>query len=132
MKNAARIKWLAKFDMETLVSSVLGAGTKLGLGFAIANFALQQIEGRPPASNHLQAASLPTLFVMDLRHVRPPALWPQLLLDAALAILMLTPYCRVLASLFYTTCVEHDRKQMLFIGFVLTVLTVIVMTDLVL
>ena len=131
MKNAARIKWLSKFDMETLVSSVLGIGTQLCLGCAIANFALQQAAGWPQGSDRLQAAGLPMLFVMDLRRVSIPALWPRLLLDAALAILMLTPYCRVLASMFYMTYVERDRKQMVFIGFVLTVLTVLVLTDLV-
>ena len=50
-------------------------------------------------------------------------LQPRLLINLGIALLMLTPYVRVLASTFYFALAERNPKYTLFTGFVLAVLT---------
>jgi len=47
---------------------------------------------------------------------------PRLFLNMGIAILMLTPFVRVLASVFYFAFAERNWKYTLFTGFVLSVL----------
>ncbi len=130
MKAATRLKWLATFDVEPLISTILRNGTLLSVGLAAAaSLALQwknaewaQLEGT------VRAKSLPLLILVDLKHVSSPAFWPKLLIDLSIAALMLTSYFRVLASMVYVTCVERNWQQVLFTSFVLIVLTVFVFT----
>jgi len=44
-------------------------------------------------------------------------------MNVGLAVLMLTPYARVLASVLYFALVERSAKYTIFTGFVLAVLT---------
>jgi uncharacterized membrane protein len=63
-------------------------------------------------------------FILStLQQMSSQALRPRLFLNMGIAILMLTPFVRVLASVFYFAFVEHNWKYTLFTGFVLTVLT---------
>jgi uncharacterized membrane protein len=48
---------------------------------------------------------------------------PRVLINMGIAVLMLTPFVRVLASVFYFALVERNWKYTLFTGFVLCVLT---------
>jgi uncharacterized membrane protein len=48
---------------------------------------------------------------------------PRFFLNMGIGILMLTPFVRVLASVFYFALVERNWRYTLFTGFVLTVLT---------
>jgi uncharacterized membrane protein len=58
-----------------------------------------------------------------LRQMASRAFRPRLFLNMGIAVLMLTPFVRVLASVFYFAFVEHNWKYTLFTAFVLTVLT---------
>jgi uncharacterized membrane protein len=48
---------------------------------------------------------------------------PRLLVNLGIAVLMLTPYVRVLASMLYFMLVERNLKYGLFTAFVLAMLT---------
>ena len=48
---------------------------------------------------------------------------PRVMVNMGMAVLMLTPFVRVLASVFYFALVERNWKYTLFTGFVLGVLT---------
>ncbi|MGZ3606158.1 MAG: DUF1634 domain-containing protein, partial [Thermodesulfobacteriota bacterium] len=48
---------------------------------------------------------------------------PRVMINMGIAVLMLTPFVRVLASVFYFAFAERNWKYTLFTGFVLGVLT---------
>ena len=132
MTRADRVKQLAGFDVEPLLSSILAGGTWLCLSLILASVLLQWsgiVQGS--VAERMQARSLPLLIVTDLRRIGSTDAWPRLLLDLAIAALMLTSYLRVLASFVYVIWMEPDRKHVLFMSFVLVVLTVILFTELV-
>ena len=63
------------------------------------------------------------LLTGDLRLAVAGRLSPRLLVSLGIAVLLFTPYLRVLASVVFFAAVEHDWKYTLFTGFVLAVLT---------
>jgi uncharacterized membrane protein len=63
-------------------------------------------------------------FVLtDVRLAATRTIRPRLLVSLGIAVLLITPYVRVLASMLYFALVERNRKYALFTGFVLAVLT---------
>jgi uncharacterized membrane protein len=63
-------------------------------------------------------------FILStLRQVSSHAIRPRFILNMGIGILMLTPFVRVLASLFYFALKERNWKYTLFTGFVFCVLT---------
>lgn len=63
-------------------------------------------------------------FVLtDIRLATAGALRPRVLVSLGVAVLLMTPYIRVLASMLYFVLVERNPKYALFTGFVLAVLT---------
>lgn len=59
----------------------------------------------------------------DLGQLAVGVFHPQLLINLGLAVLMLTPYVRLVASMLYFALVEHNWKYTFFTGFVFAVLT---------
>ena len=132
MRNVARAKWIANFDIEDLVSSILRNGMLISMGFIIASLVFRWI-GNEEASfgPNLQAKSIPTMILSDLPKLGLPNFRPSLLLHLGVAVLLLTPYVRVFASMVYFTLIERSRKYVLFTSFVLLILTIILLTELV-
>lgn len=132
MRNSTHAKWLAGFDMEDLVSSILRNGMLISMGLIGTGMVLWRL-GRSHVSfgYNLQAKSVPELLFKDLRQIGSPEQWPTLLVHLGIAVLLLTPYLRVVASTIYFAWVEHRWKQALLTSFVLIVLTVILLTTLV-
>ncbi len=134
MKRVTYNKWLSTFDIEPLISAIMVRGIQLSTSLVIVSLLLHRLMKSHGqfGSRLIQASSIPSLIVKDAqRLVGCSGGWPRLLLDVGIAVLLLTPYLRVLASLMYFTWVERNRTLMLFTGFVLTMLTVIMFTDLV-
>ncbi len=126
------LQWLVRFDLEPFLSGLLSKGTQLCAGLAMLSLMVRWFGvAQTTCSEHLQARSIITLVVTQWQSGHSPHTWSRLLLDGALFTLMLTSYCRVLASLLYVMWVERSRKQTLFAAFVLLVLTIFVLTDLV-
>ena len=131
-KRAARLIWLSHFDMERLVSRLLGHGMVLCVSLAVIGLLLQYVFGpHAPLASTLQASSIPSLLANDFRHRDAPGFWPDLLIDATVAILMLIPYLRLLTSALYLGLIERDRRLLMFISLTLFMLTIAVFTDLV-
>ena len=114
----------APFDMESLVGSVLLGGVLLSAGLLIAGLVWHWA-----TTDHLgleYAVTGVNFFQFLLADIHQ-ALWgvlrPRLLVSLGLAVLMVTPYVRVLASILYFALVERNWKYTLFTGFVFTVLT---------
>jgi uncharacterized membrane protein len=63
------------------------------------------------------------LVMTDVRQLAAGAWRPRLLVNLGLAVLLLTPYVRVLASMLYFAVVERNWKYTLFTAFVLLTLT---------
>ena len=131
-RRAARLTRLAHFDMEHLVSSVLRNGMVLCVSLAVAGFIIQQVLGhRAHLARVFQASSVSRLLLTDFQQTHAPDFWPDLLIDATVAVLILIPYLRVLTSMLYLSLIERDRKLTLLTSFVLIVATIVVLTDLV-
>ena len=130
MTRADRIKRLATLDAESLLSSVLAGGTWLCLGLIMASLLLQWSGvGQEDVDGCIHAHSLPSLIIADFRHLASPDTWPRLFLDLAIAVLMLTPYVRVLVSFVYSVWADRNRTHIIFMAFVLVVLAAIMFRD---
>ena len=131
MRNITRARWVAWFDMEELVSVILMRGMVLSAGLVLGGLVMRWAgHGQVGFGPNLHARSIPTLILTDLRageSFESPRLW----LHLGIAALLLTPYARILASVFYFTLVERSRKHALLAAFVLGLMTVILLTDLV-
>ncbi len=82
---------------------------------------------RPWALAHLDYTiaemNLFQFVITDVRLLVSDTVRPRLFINLGIAVLMLTPYVRVLVSMFYFAFVEQNWKYSLFTGFVLSVLT---------
>ena len=124
--RVARAVWIAKFDMEALVSALLRYGTLLSIGFTGVGL-LCRIGGAPQAAvdAHLQGNNLLQFMLADLHRVgsqEPAAVG---LTHVGIAALLLTPYVRVLASTCYFAFVERSGRHAVLTGLVLATLTYI-------
>lgn len=132
MKDVARLKWIAGFDMESLISSVLRNGTALSMILILAGLAIQEIgKTKGGFGPNLHARSIPQLILVDLNQTGLPEFWPRLLLYLGVSALLLTPYIRVVASMIYFAYVDRSWKHAIFTGVVLVILTIGLLTDLV-
>ncbi len=132
MKNPSRVTWLARFDVEPLLSAILMKGMWLSLALLMVSLVSHRTGGEwRETDNCIFAKSLPSLLFVDLHHLGSLESWSRLCLDVAVSVLMLTPYLRVLVTMWYFQWVEPNRSQVLFATFVLAILTVALLTTLV-
>ena len=129
-RDVARAKWIANFDMESLISLILRSGMWISLALILSSIAIGWVlRGHVNLGPNVQAKSIVHLIRGALRHMDTVDTWPNPLIRLAVAALLLTPYVRVLASMAYFTWVDRSRTQILFTGFVLTILTIILLTS---
>ena len=132
LKDVAWAKRIANFDMESLISSILRTGMLSSTGFIFTGLIIGWADQeRASLGPNLKAKSVPLLILADLQQIGSPGFWPRFLIHLGVATLLLTPYVRVLASMAYFTWVDRSRKQVAFTGFVLIILTIILLTRLV-
>ena len=122
MMRIRRAQWIASFDMEDLVSSILRDGMLVSMSLVISGLMVQrlchgQIEEQLQGTNALQ------LVLADLRRIGPAARWPSILVHVGIAGFMVTPYVRVFASMLYFAKVQRSWKHALMTGLVLATLT---------
>ena len=131
-KVVRRAMWLARFDVEPLLSAILRHGTWLCFMLALGSVILEWGgTGGAAFGDRMHAKSLPALLVTNMRRVSSLVSWPRLLLDFSVAALLLTPYLRVLISLLYFAWVERNRRYTLLTVFVFALLTIVVLTNVV-
>ena len=71
----------------------------------------------------LPATSVVGFVASDVRQATSEAARPRLLVNVGIAVLLLTPYVRVLASMVYFAFVERNVKYAVFTALVLGMLT---------
>jgi uncharacterized membrane protein len=112
------------FDMESLVGYVLLTGVLLSVALLTVSFVWRWVRvGNLRFEYSIVGMNFFEFISSTLRQTASRAFRPRLFLNMGIAVLMLTPFVRVLASVFYFALVEHNWKYTLFTGFVLSVLT---------
>jgi uncharacterized membrane protein len=110
--------------MDVLVGYVLLVGVMTSAALVVAGLAWHWIRtGQLEVHYTLAKMNLFQFVVADVSNVVEGAFRPRLLISLGVAVLLLTPYVRVLASLLFFLFVEHNGKYSLFTAFVLLVLT---------
>ena len=112
------------FDMESLVGYILLTGVLLSVALLAIGFVWRWVRvGNLRFEHSIVGTNFFEFILSTLRQMASQALRPRLFLNLGIGVLMLTPFVRVLASVFYFAFVEHNWKYTLFTGFVLSVLT---------
>ena len=111
-------------DMETLIGYILFGGVLLSVALLAIGFIWRWVRSGNLQFQYTVAGMNFFEFVLSsLRQMASHDLRPRVLVNMGIAVLMLTPFVRVLASVFYFVLVERNWKYTLFTGFVLCVLT---------
>jgi uncharacterized membrane protein len=113
-----------RFDMESLLGYILLTGVLLSVALLVVGFVWHWVRmGNLRFENSIVGMNFFEFILSTFRQTTSQAFRPRLFLNMGIGVLMLTPFVRVLASVFYFAIVEHNWKYTLFTGFVLTVLT---------
>jgi uncharacterized membrane protein len=111
-------------SMETVVGYILMIGVATSLGLLSAGLAWHWWStGTARLDYELAGMTVFQLASADVRQLATGPWRPRLLINLGLAVLLLTPYVRVLASMAYFAVAERNRKYAAFTGFVLATLT---------
>jgi len=111
-------------DMEWLVGWLLTAGIGLSAVFLIAAVMWRwAATGGPDLRYDIAGENLFEFWKNDIRQVTAGAFRPRLLANIGIAILLVTPYLRVAASMLYFAFAERNWKYTAFTGLVLAMLT---------
>jgi uncharacterized membrane protein len=120
----AATKGAAPFDVEIVVGYILLVGVLASMVLVTAGLIWRWITtGRLGLDYPLGGMNLFQFVLADVHQVAADAVRPRVLVNLGIAVLMLTPYARVLASMLYFAFVERNGKYTLFTGFVFSVLT---------
>ncbi len=110
--------------METLVGWVLLGGLTSSLALIATGLAWHWLAtGTMQPSYALPATNVAAFILGDVRQVAVFGAGPRRLINLGIAVLMLTPYVRVLASTVYFAIIERNLKYTVFTAFVLVTLT---------
>jgi uncharacterized membrane protein len=122
--HSERVQNYDRFDMESLVGYILLTGILLSVALLAVGFVWRWLRvGNLRFEHSIVGMNFFEFISSTLRQMASRAFRPRLFLNMGIAVLMLTPFVRVLASVFYFAFVEHNWKYTLFTAFVLTVLT---------
>ncbi|MDD5216654.1 MAG: DUF1634 domain-containing protein [Candidatus Omnitrophica bacterium] len=112
------------WDMDLWVSGILRIGLSLSLTFITCGLVWKWHEvGAIRFDYSLPKTSVLQFVLEELHLLLRGTFRPRLLINLGIAILLLTPYVRVLVSVFYFAMVERNRKYTLFTLFVFLTLT---------
>lgn len=113
-----------QFEMDTLVGTILQDGVLLSLGLIAAGLTWVWFRtGYLSLSYQISGVNLFEFVSEELRLAAHGAIRPRLLINLGIAVLMLTPFIRVAASVVYFLGVLKNWKYTLFTAIVLSVLT---------
>jgi len=113
-----------EFDMDAIVGYILLIGVLISLVLVVAALIWRWIDTGTLAFGYkLTGANLFQLVVDEVRLVMHGMLRPRLLLSMGIAMLMLTPFIRVLVSMVYFMAALKNWKYSLFTAIVLLTLT---------
>ena len=111
-------------DMEAAIGSILLAGVLLSMSLVSAGLLWHWWRtGTFRLDYTLPATNVAAFVLSDVQQLAPGAARPRLLVNLGIAVLMLTPYLRVVVSVIYFATAERDWKYVVFTTFVLATLT---------
>ncbi len=115
---------LAQFDMEILVGYILQIGVLLSMTLIAIGVVWRWMSTGVLGLDYTIAGMNFFEFVgSDLQQVIMGAFRPPLLVNLGIAVLMLTPFVRVFASMLYFALAARNWKYTFFTAFVFVVLT---------
>ena len=110
--------------MESLVGHVLRGGLLLSTSLIVAGLLWRGLAtGHFGFDYTIEDTNFWEFLVADVSQLFGGGIRPRLLASLGIAVLLLTPYLRVVASLVFFAFVERDLKYSLITAFVLAVLT---------
>ncbi len=113
-----------QFEMDALVGTILQDGVLLSLGLIVVGMVWRWFRTGSLAIDYRIAGINLFQFVIDeIRLAVHGAVRPHLMINLGIAVLMLTPFIRVAASMIYFMSVLRNWKYTLFTAVVLIVLT---------
>ncbi len=112
------------FDMEVLIGYVLLIGVVLSMILIAFGLAWRWLStGNLTLDYSISGVNLFGFVMQDQSLLFQGAFRPRLFVNLGIAVLMLTPFVRVLASVLYFAIAAHNWKYTVFTAFVLSVLT---------
>jgi uncharacterized membrane protein len=116
------VHW-ARIDVEGVVGYTLMGGVLISLAFITAGLLWHRaVWGTLQFDYTLPGTNVADFLRADVQQAAAPAR-PRLLVNWGIAVLLLTPYVRVLASMVYFVVVDRNWKYGIFTAFVLGTLT---------
>jgi len=110
--------------MDSLVGYILIVGVLASFGLLAAGLAWHWWStGAARLDYDLTGMTVFQFVVSDVRQLAAGAWRPRSFVNLGLAVLLLTPYARVVASVLYFALVERNAKYTVFTAFVLATLT---------
>jgi uncharacterized membrane protein len=110
--------------MEIMVGYILQVGVLLSVALLAFGLAWHWLStGQLSLDYTISGMNLFEFVLFDLQRVFTDTLRPRLFINLGIAVLMLTPYVRVFASMLYFAVAERNWKYTLFTAFVFSVLT---------
>jgi uncharacterized membrane protein len=122
--NPEKAKTGRHFDMEILIGYFLLGGVILSVALLAIGFLWRwERSGNLRFQHTIVGMNFFEFVLTSLRQMASHELRPRVMVNMGIAVLMFTPFVRVLASVFYFALVQRNWKYTLFTGFVLSVLT---------
>ena len=113
-----------RIDVDLVIGYVLLGGVLTSMALLATGVAWHDVRtGELGLDYRLGGTTLFGFVVLDLQQLVAGEFRPRLLVNLGIAVLMLTPYARVLASMVYFGCLERNWKYTAITAFVLAVLT---------
>ena len=115
-----------RIDMDTIIGTTLQVGVILSLSLIATGLVWHRLRWGTwqwPLDYKLPATTVFGFLVTDVEQATGEPARPRVLVNLGIAVLMLTPYVRVLMSMLYFAFVERNAKYAVFTAFVLAMLT---------
>ena len=113
-----------RIDVDLVIGYVLLGGVLTSMALLATGVAWHDVRtGELGLDYRLGDTTLFGFVVLDVQQLVAGEFRPRLLVNLGIAVLMLTPYARVLASMVYFGTVERNWKYTAITAFVLAVLT---------
>ncbi len=117
------MRW-THIDVDLVIGYVLLGGVLTSMALLATGVAWHDVRtGELGLDYRLGDTTLFGFVVLDVQQLVAGEFRPRLLVNLGIAVLMLTPYARVLASMVYFGTVERNWKYTAITAFVLAVLT---------
>jgi uncharacterized membrane protein len=117
-------KGIAHLEMETTVGYILLSGVLLSIALIVVGLIWHLLRtGELQLGYSIVGLNLFQFVLQDVRQLGSGAVRPRALVSMGIAVLMLTPYARVMVSTVHFAFIERNWKYTLFTGFVFAILT---------